>query len=265
MDTAPRDKIVINDHSYKRRFIFRHPIYSTLSRWLSFCFRKPIRSFQSNPMNNADAATLLTCTALASYLWYTSPTGSLFTPFWLGFFCFICFKDEIRWTLEESVPWLSPLIAFCIFALCLFIYILRGRFFSGGSIVHHGVVHKYTEHGDREQILKPLLFPATTTHTRFFPQKLSFSYSYLLVGIPVGWRGAIGSYLAVDLPSYSPPSWTEMGGFWFSVNADDYLERGSNSPGLQEKLYSYLQTQVGPLSLLSCNMLRIRFPGRSHR
>ncbi|KAL9626887.1 MAG: hypothetical protein Q9204_006962 [Flavoplaca sp. TL-2023a] len=34
-----------------------------------------------------------------------------------------------------------------------------------------------------------------------------------------------------------------MGGFWFSVNADDYLERGSNSPGLQEKLYSYLQAQ----------------------
>lgn len=215
-------------------------------------------------MNNADAATLLTCTALASYLWYTSPTRSLFTPFWLGFFCFICFKDEIRWTLEESAPWLSPLIAFCIFALCLFIYTLCSRFFSAGSIAHYEAVHKYTKRGDCEQVLKPLLFPARTTHIRFFPQKHSFSYSYLLVGIPVGWRGAIGSYLAVDLPSNSPPSWTEMRRFWFSVNADDYLERGSNSLGLQGKLCSYLQTQVGQFSLLSCNMLRTCCPGRSH-
>ncbi|KAL9000549.1 MAG: hypothetical protein Q9169_000842 [Polycauliona sp. 2 TL-2023] len=30
---------------------------------------------------------------------------------------------------------------------------------------------------------------------------------------------------------------------WFSVNADDYLERGSDSQGLQEKLRSYLKSQ----------------------
>ncbi|KAL8852252.1 MAG: hypothetical protein Q9221_002854 [Calogaya cf. arnoldii] len=194
-------------------------------------------------MNNADAAALLTCATFASGLWYLSPTRSLFTPGWLAFFCLVRFKDEIRWSLEESVPWLSPLKIVCIIALCLFIYIVSSNFFGGRSATHSGPLHENIEQDDSEYLLKPLLFPARTTHTRFFPQKHSFSYSYLLVGVPVGWRGALRSYLAVDLPFDSSPSWTGFMNSWFSVNADDYLERGSESLGLQGKLHSYLRSQ----------------------
>ncbi|CAL8577600.1 hypothetical protein XPA_003424 [Xanthoria parietina] len=194
-------------------------------------------------MNNADTAALLTSAAFASWLWYSSPTRSLSTPCWLAFFCVICFKDEIRWTLEESVPWLSPLKATVIIILCLFFYTLGSRLFGKRSTTHHGAAHKTTEQDGSECALRPLFFPARTTHSRFFPQKHSFSYSYLLVGIPVGWRGALRSYLTVDLPHDSPASSTVFSRSWFSVDADDYLERGSEGLGLQGKLHSYLQSQ----------------------
>lgn len=216
-------------------------------------------------MNNADTAALLTSAAFASWLWYSSPTRSLSTPGWLAFFCVVCFRDEIRWTLEESLPWLSPLNTICIIAPCLFLCIIFRRLLGRRSTTHHGAVHKTIEQDGSGCVLQPLLFPARTTHTRFFPQKHSFSYSYLLVGIPVGWRGALRSYLAVDLPLDCPLSWRGLSRSWFSVNADDYLERGSEKLGLQGKLHSYLKSQVGRFSLLSCSMLKTCCPGRSHR
>lgn len=216
-------------------------------------------------MNNADTAALLTSAAFAGWLWYSSPTRSLSTPCWLAFFSVICFKDEIRWTLEESVPWLSPLNATGIIVLCLFFYILGSRLFGRRSTTHHGAADKTPEQDGSECALRPLFFPARTTHSRFFPQKHSFSYSYLLVGIPVGWRGALRSYLTVDLPYDSPASSTVFSRSWFSVDADDYLERGSESLGLQGKLHSYLESQVGQFSLPSCTVLKTCRSGRSHR
>lgn len=88
--------------------------------------------------------------------------------------------------------------------------------------------------------LKPLLFPCRTSHTRLFPQKHSFSYSYLLVGIPIGWRGSVGSMLSADL---SPNEGKVQNG-WYSVKGADYLHRGYDARGLQGKLESYFKTQV---------------------
>ena len=94
--------------------------------------------------------------------------------------------------------------------------------------------------------LKPLVFPCQTTHTRMFPKKHSFSYSYLFIGVPVGWQGSIGSFLSVDLESSSPksrrPSPTSKS--WFSVEAEDHLSRGADVDGLRGKLEAYLKTQV---------------------
>ncbi len=200
-------------------------------------------------MIDADAAALLTCAVFAAFLWYSSPTRSLSAPAWLAFFSVLCFKDELWSTAAESIPWLPPLmkISICIFFLILSIYIACSRLFGKGSTTSCGITPKNTEHGESKHMLRPLFFPARTTHTRFFPQKHSFSYSYLLVGIPVGWRGALRSYIAVDLPSDSPESWTGFFTSWFSVNADDYLDRGSESLGLQGKLQTYLKSQVGRL------------------
>ena len=91
--------------------------------------------------------------------------------------------------------------------------------------------------------LRPLVFPCRTTHTRLFPKKHSFSYSYLFVGIPVGWRGSAGSLLSADLESLSSKDCGQNHG-WLSVESADYLDRGDNVHGLQGKLDSYLRSQV---------------------
>lgn len=91
---------------------------------------------------------------------------------------------------------------------------------------------------------KPLIFPCRTTHTRFFPKKHSFAYSYLLVGVPVGakdHRRRYGSLLSVDtnlLP------WTDRKKGWFHIQGSDYLERGGENLDLRAKLTQYLRSQV---------------------
>ncbi|KZF19012.1 hypothetical protein L228DRAFT_251564 [Xylona heveae TC161] len=81
---------------------------------------------------------------------------------------------------------------------------------------------------------KPLFFPCETAHTRHFPKRHSFCYSYLLVGIPVGMRSRVGPVLSVD---------SEARNNWFTISADNYLQRGYSPGGLSEKLHSYLLSQ----------------------
>ena len=88
--------------------------------------------------------------------------------------------------------------------------------------------------------IPPLLIPARTTHSRFFPKKHSFSYSYLYVGIPVGWSGRSGSLLSADV-ELIPASRRKYG--WFDVNSDDYLSRDKGVRGLDAKLRTYLKAQ----------------------
>ena len=89
--------------------------------------------------------------------------------------------------------------------------------------------------------LVPMLLPSRTTHTRIFPKRHSFSYSYLLVGIPVGWRGSIGSVLSVDT-QVLPLEERQRG--WFHISGADYLDRDDSRLDLKAKLASYLQSQV---------------------
>ena len=88
---------------------------------------------------------------------------------------------------------------------------------------------------------KPCLFPCQTSHTRLFPKKHSFSYSYLFAGIPVGWRGSAGSLLSADTESLQD---TRRRAAWFHVESADHLERGDSDQGLRGKLDKYLRSQV---------------------
>ena len=92
-----------------------------------------------------------------------------------------------------------------------------------------------TLHAQRieEELLPPLLIPSRTTHSRSFPRKHAFSYSYLFVGVPVGIRGLVRNALSVDSEKQS----------WFNVRCSDYLLRGGAQLGLSGKLKSYLHTQ----------------------
>lgn len=96
--------------------------------------------------------------------------------------------------------------------------------------------------------LKPLIFPCRTSHTRMFPQKHSFSYSYLFVGVPIGYQGSSGSLLSAEsgiLPDEDKKTkHIPKTKSWFRVEAADYLSRG-NTLGLEGNLHAYLKSQVG--------------------
>ncbi|KAK3370277.1 hypothetical protein B0H63DRAFT_528009 [Podospora didyma] len=96
---------------------------------------------------------------------------------------------------------------------------------------------------------KVLLFPCKTTHSRMFPRKHSFSYSYIVVGVPVGWEGNAGGLVSVGKGNRTSGllSWFSLGSQaqkgWYDIDAGDYLERGNAELGLRGKLDSYLRTQ----------------------
>lgn len=100
------------------------------------------------------------------------------------------------------------------------------------------------EHGKHEKeaglLLPPLLIPARTTHSRMFPKKHSFSYSYFYVGIPVGWKGRAGSALSADV-DVSEEGGQKRG--WFHVDSADCLDRSNQSDGLEGKLERYMDSQ----------------------
>ena len=98
------------------------------------------------------------------------------------------------------------------------------------------------EHHFNHKTLKPLIIPSRTTHTRLFPTTHSFSYSYLLVGIPIGWNGKSSSLLEAERETVSNllPHASKA---WFSVEADDFLERAMHTEGLEGKLKDYLRSQ----------------------
>lgn len=99
------------------------------------------------------------------------------------------------------------------------------------------------DYNDEWSLLKPILFPCRTSHTRLFPQKHSFSYSYLFVGIPVGWRGWVSSLLTADLKTLPWKGRKPKTG-WFNVDSADHLARGNDMHGLRGKLDTYLESQV---------------------
>ena len=88
-----------------------------------------------------------------------------------------------------------------------------------------------------EYLLPPLLLPGRTNHARLFPKKHSFSYSYLYVGIPVGWKGRAGSGLSADV-DLLPADQRRYG--WFHIDSADYLDKGAHTEGLQGKLRHFL-------------------------
>lgn len=97
--------------------------------------------------------------------------------------------------------------------------------------------------------LKPMLFPAKTSHLRLFPKKHGFSYSYLLTGIPIGWMGSSGGMISADekidvSPWYRRLFSLQPMGPWYVVDGDSYLERGRVPGGLQGKLKKFLHDQV---------------------
>ncbi|ATY63339.1 Cyclopropane-fatty-acyl-phospholipid synthase [Cordyceps militaris] len=90
-----------------------------------------------------------------------------------------------------------------------------------------------------------VFLPSRTTHTRFFPEKHSFAYSYLTVGVPVGLRARnVNGILAVDAPPSARGSWwARLASPLYEVDAARHLARGPDGGGLRAKLDRFLASQ----------------------
>ncbi|KAJ5297655.1 hypothetical protein N7508_007904 [Penicillium antarcticum] len=93
---------------------------------------------------------------------------------------------------------------------------------------------------------RPLLFPTKLSHSRMFPERYNYWYSYFVVGIPVGLSGHIGSVLSID------ETRSDEGGVvtqsasrscWFTIDHRYYLDHGDNPRGLEGKLHAFLQSK----------------------
>lgn len=168
-----------------------------------------------------------------------------------GFF----WSQRHRWFGEDSVL-LKALFALFFLSACFHLsdpLSYRDPNSHAGGIETKSVNTTRTmverSHNSLPQILKPLLFPCRTTHTRLFPKKHSFSYSYLCVGIPIGWQGSLNSFLSVDFGGrLTGKAYQQWWPSWFSIMSSDYLNRGSHAAGLKGKLDVYLESQVCPFS-----------------
>lgn len=126
----------------------------------------------------------------------------------------------------------------CLLGLCLLFTYLSIQVFK-----NFGRHTSQSHYNDGLSALKPIIFPCRTSHTRIFPQKHSFSYSYLFVGIPVDWRGSVSSLLTADLKN-TPWKGRKPENGWFNIDSADYLARGDSMHGLRGKLDTYLESQV---------------------
>ena len=140
--------------------------------------------------------------------------------------------------LLDYVVALTPVV------LLIFIIALRLAFqhlrSDDGSFAPHQL-----ESGRRHPF-KPLILPCQTSHVRLFPEKHSFTYSYLQVGVPVGWSGCVASMVATDLERRSGKQRFPWSGL-FRVDAADHLHRSAESLDLRAKLDIYIIGQVGCL------------------
>lgn len=106
---------------------------------------------------------------------------------------------------------------------------------GAGLAVVRNLIQSYAPQRETTREHHPWILPSRTTHTRMFPKKHSFAYSYLQVAVPIGFEGLCGSFISVgDVKKRG----------WLHVQGSDYLDRNSSKTTLEGKLSEYLQNQV---------------------
>jgi hypothetical protein len=140
-----------------------------------------------------------------------------------------------QWILETRPMELQ------VFAFLVLLMIFAGLIVWRGEAQPNQAIPEQEVESTAEQLLPPLLLPGRTTHSRMFPQKHSFAYSYFSVGVPVNFKGCAGSMLSTNL-ELLPLGERRKG--WFNVNASDYLYRGGEERGLEARLRCYLRGEV---------------------
>ncbi|PIA89645.1 hypothetical protein CB0940_07644 [Cercospora beticola] len=221
------------------------------------------------PEHDGTTSTLLlSLWTFSTFLWsiFTEPHKTiavrtlLFQPLWifrmwksdltwrqdLGLFLALHNMYGLWWTRSWTLPSIQGLIRidwnnretqiyFGIFALLAICGAAAGSIvFREQQLQSRPSSHALRSQRIDEALLPPSIIPSRTTHSRMFPKKHSFSYSYLFVGVPVEFTGRIGSVLSVDSAKAG----------WFDVRAADYLHRsGEDQHTLSEKLRRFLHTK----------------------
>ncbi|SPN97428.1 uncharacterized protein DNG_00942 [Cephalotrichum gorgonifer] len=111
---------------------------------------------------------------------------------------------------------------------------------TGGSQPGSALPFSIPEAAAPTETGKPVFYKCRTTHRRMFPEKHAFGNSYLVVGIPVGWKGQSGGILSAEAPK---AGWFVGRAAWFEVRAEDHLQRGGAELGLRGKLDAYLAAE----------------------
>lgn len=170
------------------------------------------------------------------------------------------FKDlsfallPLLWEGFGSVPWtalcaMAVTLSMAVIMTALSMFLALAIFFRRRLVLWP---EDYTQQG-RDFIGKPLLFPAKLSHTRMFPEKYNYWYSYFVVGVPVGLHARIGTVLSIDINHPTPYSTLKnvarsrserIKHCWFTIDPIQYLDRGNDHLGLEGKLHAFLWSQV---------------------
>lgn len=193
---------------------------------------------------NLGAPVLLSFSLLFLLRFRSDFNGAIHDVKWIAFLSLWIYRGPLR---EAATAMLALFRDYP--ALSCFSALLLPLSYVSSFLFPKGILTLTSEKTDQSRndldipFMKPLIFPCKTSHTRLFPKKHSFSYSYLFVGVPVGWRGSIGSLLSADTDSIENNGSHRNRG-WFSVEGADYLHRGYDVRGLRGKLVAYLELQV---------------------
>ncbi|KAJ2965819.1 hypothetical protein NQ176_g10436 [Zarea fungicola] len=198
--------------------------------------------------------------------WHVAIISSLFFTFYYALFghrrdvAFIAVAGVLAVSSETRqhvcASGKPPMFNSALVAVCSVIF-LRFMTFTTSNLLLRGVntlsTHAWIESAGA------VFIPSRTTHSRFFPKKHSFAYSYLTVGIPVGLRSEINGLLSVDPPQPPAPTRSRWWWWWwwwwqwlsrlvssspvYKVDAANHLARGIDQGGLRAKLNHFLASQ----------------------
>jgi hypothetical protein len=162
---------------------------------------------------------------------------------WILPYLLLFYRQALYLEIMKARPYAGMMLWFILICTIFLIFHHR-RIDRGFSMSSAG-----RKESTQDSIPKPLIFPCRTSHVRMSPKKHSFSFSYLYVGVPIGWQGSSGSLLSAE-GQVSAHNMKEMtntpktGSSWFHVEATGYLSRGDHAFGLKGKLNDYLISQV---------------------
>ncbi|OJJ50092.1 hypothetical protein ASPZODRAFT_58681 [Penicilliopsis zonata CBS 506.65] len=191
------------------------------------------------PLNDVDLAAVLSLCCIADYAFFALPSRILK--------CVELFILGNLFQLLPQISWAKVVGIFLTLATSLLVGVGTFRLLIAAYVNRNLILlsnDKDLQKG-REFLGKPFFYPCRISHARTFDQKYRFSYSYFLVGVPIGISGTIGSLLSIDTVRPEKSDRKPLLSNWclFTIDQRHYLDRGNHPGGLEGKLHSWLEAR----------------------